>query len=79
MTMSALASISLSPAVVTAMTIRTDIYVQSVSFSASSSKRHVLDVALTLVHLPRPGGLAKLLDVAGVAVGTLLDPLAEAT
>ncbi len=62
---------------VTAQTIRTDIYIQSLSFSQSAAKRQTIDVSIQLVHLPRPGALAKALDVASVAVGALLDPLAH--
>ncbi len=56
------------------MTLRTDIYVKALSFNASAARRDVLDVSITLEHLPRPGGLSKLLDVAGAAVSTLIDP-----
>lgn len=62
----------------TAMTVRTDIYVQSLTFTAGAQRRQVLDITLGLAHLPRPGGLAKLLDVAAVAVGALADPFGSA-
>ena len=58
---------------VTAMTIRTDMQVQSLTITASASKRDVLDVAITLAHMPLPGGLGKLLDLASIAVGGLAD------
>ncbi len=58
---------------VTALTIRTDIQVQSVSFSVSAAKREVIDVQLTLAYLPLPSLLGKLLDVASVGVGALVD------
>jgi hypothetical protein len=58
---------------VTSMTIRTDMQVQTLSFSASSAKRDVLDVSMSLVHMPRPGALGKLLDVASIGVGALAD------
>jgi phage protein U len=58
---------------VTSMTIRTDMQVQTVSFTASASRRDVLDVSLSLVHMPLPGALGKLLDASAVAVGALLD------
>jgi hypothetical protein len=58
----------------TGMTLRTDIYVKSMSFSASASRRDVLDVSLTLEHLPRPGALSHLLDFAGTAVSSMIDP-----
>ena len=59
----------------TRLTIRTDIYVKALSFTTRSARRDVIDVSLTLEHLPRPGGLAKGLDLAGAAVSSLVDPL----
>jgi hypothetical protein len=58
---------------VTAMTIRTDLQIQSLTFSASAAKRATLDVSMSLVHVPRPGVLQKVLDVAGLGVGALAD------
>jgi hypothetical protein len=58
---------------VTAMTIRTDMQIQALTFTASAAKRAALDVAITLVHVPRPGVLAKVLDVAALGVGALAD------
>jgi len=58
---------------VTSMTIRTDLQVQSLTFSASAGKRDVLDVSVTLVHMPLPGALGKLLDLASIGVGALAD------
>ena len=58
---------------VTAMTIRTDMQIQSLTFTASASKRATLDVSMTLVHVPRPGVLSRVLDVAGLGVGALSD------
>ena len=58
---------------VTSMTIRTDMQIQSLAFSASALRRDVLDVAMSLVHVPRPGVLAKALDAAPLAVGALAD------
>ena len=58
---------------ISTMTIRTDIYVRSLTFSANSSRRDVIEVSLSLAHLPRPGPLAQILDVAAVGVGTLMD------
>lgn len=58
---------------VTSLTIRTDIYVKSLSFSVNSQRRDVIDVSMALEHLPRPGILAQILDLAGIGVGTLLD------
>jgi phage protein U len=58
---------------VTSMTIRTDMQVQTLTFTASSSKRQALDVSIAMAYLPRPSLLAKLLDVASVGVGALAD------
>jgi hypothetical protein len=58
---------------VTSMTIRTDMQVQSLSFTASSSKRDALDVSMSLAYLPLPSALGKLLDMATVLVGGLAD------
>ncbi len=59
--------------VVTAMTIRTDMHVQSLSFTANAAKRDTLDVSISMAHMPRPGVLSKLLDVASLGVGALAD------
>lgn len=58
---------------VTSMTIRTDIYVQSLKFNATAGKRDALDVTIALIHAPLPSALGVLLDVASVAVGALAD------
>lgn len=58
---------------VTSMTIRTDMQVQSLTFSASASKRDALDVTIQMAHMPLPGGLGKLLDVASIGVAALAD------
>jgi hypothetical protein len=58
---------------VTSMTIRTDMQIQTLSFTASSAKRDVLDVSLSMAYMPLPGALASLLDVASLAVGGLAD------
>jgi hypothetical protein len=60
---------------VTSMTIRTDMQVQSLTISASAARRDVLDVSLTMAHVPRPSLLGKLLDVASIGVGALADGL----
>jgi hypothetical protein len=58
---------------VTSMTIRTDMQVQSLSFTASAQKRDALDVSMSLAHMPLPGALAKLLDIASLGVAGLAD------
>jgi hypothetical protein len=58
---------------ITSMTIRTDMQVQSLTFGATAAQRDALSVAITMVHAPLPSGLGKLLDAASVAVGALAD------
>ena len=58
---------------ITSMTIRTDMQIQSLTFSASAARRDVLDVSIALAHVPRPGVLAKALDAARLGVGALAD------
>jgi phage protein U len=60
---------------VTSLTIRTDMQVQSLTFSSSATRRDTVDVSLVLVHMPLPSALGKLLDVAAVGVGALADAL----
>jgi hypothetical protein len=62
---------------VTAMTIRTDMQVESLSFTATAGKRDVLDVSIGMIHMPRPSALAKLLDIGSLAVGGLADALGD--
>src|SRR5919112_861805 len=62
---------------VTAMTIRTDMQVESLTFTASAGRRDVLDVSMTLVHMPRPSVLTKLLDIASIGVGALADAVGD--
>ena len=58
---------------ITAMTIRTDMQIQSLTFTASTTKREALDVSIQLAYMPLPGALGKLLDLASVGVGALMD------
>jgi phage protein U len=58
---------------VTSMTIRTDMQVTSLTFTASAARRDALDVSIGMAHLPLPSALGKLLDVASVGVGALAD------
>jgi hypothetical protein len=55
----------------TALTIRTDMQITALSISASSAKRQTLDVSLTLVHVPKPGAVNKLLDIASLGLSSL--------
>ena len=58
---------------VTSMTIRTDMQIQTLAFSATAARRDVLDVTMSLVHVPRPGVLSRALDLAAVPVAALAD------
>lgn len=58
---------------ITSMTIRTDMQIKSLKFTANAGKRDVLDIATTLEYMPRPSALGKLLDVAAIGVGALTD------
>jgi hypothetical protein len=58
---------------ITSMTIRTDMQIQSLTFTASAARRDVLDVSISLAHVPRPGVLAKALDATRLGVGALAD------
>ncbi|HEX7245269.1 MAG TPA: hypothetical protein VF245_06880 [Solirubrobacterales bacterium] len=57
----------------TAMTIRTDMQVKKLSFTASATRREALDVSIELEYMPRPSALGKLLDAGAAAVGALKD------
>lgn len=58
---------------ITSMTIRTDMQIQSLSFNATAAKRDTISVTISMVHAPRPSVLGKLLDVASLGVGALAD------
>jgi len=58
---------------VTSLTIRTDIQIQSLQFAMSAGKRDALDVTISMAYMPLPGALGKLLDVASVGIGALAD------
>ena len=58
---------------ITSLTVRTDMQITSLSFTASAGRRQSLDVSLSMVHLPLPGVLSTLLDVASLGVGALAD------
>jgi len=58
---------------VTSMTIRTDMQIQSLSFTVSATKRDVIDVAITMAHMPLPSALGSLFSAVSVGVGALAD------
>jgi hypothetical protein len=45
------------------------------TFAQNAQRRDTIDVTMRLLHLPRPGSLAKLLDVSSIGVGALTDAL----
>lgn len=58
---------------VTSLTIRTDMQVKTLTFNLSAAKRDAIDVSITMEHMPRPGALGKLMDVAAIGIGVLAD------
>lgn len=58
---------------VTSMTIRTDMQIQSLSFTVSATKRDVIDVAITMAHMPLPSALGPLFSAVSVGIGALAD------
>ena len=58
---------------VTSLTIKTDMQVQSLTFNVSAAKRGVIDVSITMAYMPLPSALGKLLDAASVGVAALAD------
>lgn len=60
---------------VTAMTVRLDMQVTELSFTASAQRRDTLEVSIGLRHVPQPGPLNLLLDVGMTAVMSLTDAL----
>lgn len=56
---------------ITAMTIRTDMQIQQLTFGASAAKRDAIDVNVQLAHMPPPGARSKLLDIASMGVSTM--------
>lgn len=58
---------------VTAMTIRTDMQIQSLTFSASAMRRDVLEVSMSLAYVPRNTVLGMALNAVSVAVAGLAD------
>jgi hypothetical protein len=58
---------------ITGMTVRTDLQVETLSFTASAGRRDVIDVSITMLHMPRPNAVTTLLALGSVAVSTLRD------
>lgn len=60
---------------VTTMTVRLDMQVTELSFTASAQRRDTLEVSIGLRHVPQPGPVNLLLDVGMTAVMSLTDAL----
>ena len=58
---------------ITGMAVRTDMQIQSLSFTASAARRDVIDVAISFAHMPRPSSPTRLLEAGNVAIRTLID------
>ncbi|MBE9111411.1 hypothetical protein IQ273_18565 [Nodosilinea sp. LEGE 07298] len=58
---------------VTSMTIRTDMQIQALLFNVSSTKRDVIDVGITMTHMPLPSALGVLFSAVSVGIGALAD------
>lgn len=58
---------------VTAMTVRLDMQVTELSFTASAQRIDTLDVSIGLRHVPKPGPINLLLDVGAAAAMTVTE------
>lgn len=59
---------------VTTMTIRTDMHVQSLTFNVTAARRQVIEVAMSLQHVPRPKSFPRTPDaVFSAFIGALSD------
>jgi hypothetical protein len=59
---------------VTALAIRTDLQIKTLTFTVTAERRDVIDVAISLIHMPRPAAWRqRLLDVGSVGVAALAD------
>jgi len=59
--------------VITGMTVRTDMQIQSLSFTASAVRRDAFDVSISFAYMPRPSSPTSLLEIGNVAVRALGD------
>lgn len=63
-------------ALVSGPTVRTNLAVQSLTFSLTAQRRETIDVTMRLLHLPPPGSRSALVDSVGsIAVGAMSDLL----
>ena len=58
---------------ITGMAVRTDMQIQSLSFTATAARRDVIDVSISFAHMPRPASPTRLLETANIAIRSLLD------
>lgn len=59
--------------VITGMAVRTDMQIQSLSFTAAAARRDVIDVSISFAYMPRPTSPARLLEAGNVAIRSLID------
>ena len=57
---------------VTSLTIRAEMQIQSLSFSMSTQRRDAIDVSISMIHSPKPSMLNGILDVAELATGSAM-------
>jgi hypothetical protein len=60
---------------VTSMTVRLDMQVTELSFTASATRRDTLEVSIGLRHVPQPGPLNMLIDMGHAAAMSIVDAL----
>ncbi|HEY0993211.1 MAG TPA: hypothetical protein VGD80_39430 [Kofleriaceae bacterium] len=58
---------------ITGIAVRTDMQIQSLSFTVTATRRDVIDVSITFAHMPRPSVLGKLLELGNIAIHALAD------
>lgn len=60
---------------ITAMTVRTEMQIRTLTFDSLSTRRHTLDLTLVMDYMPKPKNtIGKLVDALGsIAVGALGD------
>lgn len=58
---------------VTALTVRTDMQVTELSFTATAQRRDTIETSIALQHVPAPNPLNQLLDTGAAAVMTAVD------
>ena len=60
-------------ALITSLTLRTNMQVMELSFTSSAARRDALEVSISMKHVPRPGPLNLLMDVGASAAMSVVD------